>query len=143
MSNETLNFENATTQQKLDRFIEMWHKVFVESDESPEATIRKYFTDDYQFHVNGQLLNFEDMVSRARKMREYIDHAKLTVIESVGEGNKLAEIHEVDVTTIDGARSTVRLHNFLEFSGDKIKTVRSLTMNFDGDERHDDIASRH
>ena len=143
MKPNAIEIERATTQQKLDFFLQTWRDVFVEAKETPEATISRYFTEDYQFYVNGHLLDFDDMVSRARRMRQEIARADLTVLESVGEGHKLAEIHQVEVVTEDGAKSTVRLHNFLEFSGNKIKRVQSLTMNIGGDERHADIASRH
>ena len=135
--------EHGTTQEKLEFFLECWTQVFVKADEPPEATVDKYFAEDYYFFVNGHVLDFDDMVSRATKMREDIESASIRVIESVGEGSKLAEIHEVDVVTKDGAKSTVRLHNFLEFSGNKIKQVLSLTRNSNADARHADIASRH
>ena len=143
MGRDSHTIETAGTDEKLAFFLEAWRKVFVENDASPEETVAKYFSEDYEFFVNGHLLGFDEMVSRARRMRDEIDHASVTTIEWVGEGDKLAEIHEVDVVTKDGAASRVRLHNFLVFEGNKIKSVQSLTMNINGDPRHDDIASRH
>lgn len=135
--------ENGTTEEKLDFFLKSWREIFLENNETPQDNIARYFCRDYQFYVNGHLLDFDLMVDRARRMRGEIDTALIRIVEAVGEGNKLAEIHEVDVVTKDGAKSMVRLHNFLTFADNKILTVRSLTMNIDGDERHGGIASRH
>ncbi|MEM6581315.1 MAG: hypothetical protein AAF699_08590 [Pseudomonadota bacterium] len=143
MGADRLAVVNGTTEDKLEFFLESWREIFLESNKTPEEVIACYFCRDYQFYVNGHLLNFDLMVDRARRMRAEIDTASIRIVEAVGEGNKLAEIHEVDVVTKDGARSVVRLHNFLTFADNKIQTVLSLTMNMDGDERHADIASRH
>ena len=136
-------FDNSNTQTKVAYFIEIWKKVFIDKTESPDEVIKRYFTTDYRFYINGIVLSYTDMLNRAKLMRSDIKSAEITIIDALSELNKLATIHQVDALTQEDKHVRIYLHNFLEFEAEKIKIVRSLTQNLIGDKKNADIASRH
>lgn len=133
-----------TTQKKLDFFVSTWKRLFVNTNDEPaEKVVEDCFTDNYQFTVNGAELDFDKMIDRANIIRKDTKDLQLEVLQSVGEGDQLADIHQVRVTKIDGSTLQVYLHAFTTFSNGKISRIRILSMNIGGTEEDVDIASRH
>lgn len=109
---------------------------FSQEDSHPlEATIDRYFTSDYTQRTNGALSGRDGFAAHIRALRAVAAEGIVKVSEAVREGDRIADRHEVTVTTRDGTTSRIEVYLFGELADDgRLRRVDEITRLVDGDE---------
>jgi hypothetical protein len=118
---------------------------FGDEDTHPlEATIDRYFTPDYQQRTDGELVGRDGFAAHIRALRGLAADGRVQVREAIGQGDRIADRHEVTVTRQDGTTTRLEVYLFGEFASDgRLRRVDEISRVIDGDQRDAGLARVH
>ncbi|WP_322101944.1 nuclear transport factor 2 family protein [Paraburkholderia sp. J41] len=70
----------------------------------------RHFGSDFRQRANGNWDDGSTFLARIARVREVIEHATITVLDEVSNGNRYAERFVIDLLKYDGARITQEIY---------------------------------
>ncbi len=85
---------------------------------SAEEAVDRHFGPTFRQRVNGKVDDRAAFLARMVDIREAVEHATITVLDELTDGNRYAERHVVDLVQRDGARVSQEVFVFAERDSD-------------------------
>jgi hypothetical protein len=106
-----------------------------------EATIDRYFSPHYAQRTDGVLCDRDGFAAHIRALRALVAAGSVEVCEAIGNGDRIADRHQVIVTKRDGSTSRLEVYLFGEVAADgRLLRVEEITRILDGDDADTSIA---
>lgn len=99
------------------------------------------FSEDYQQHTDGNLLDFEGFVQHLDHVRAQVSHIAFRVEQACCTPNLLADRHIVTVTKTNGQTSDIEVYMFARLRDGKIWRIDEVTRVMKGDHADKSLAS--
>lgn len=122
-------------------WIEQVLKDVVEDMQADEHVFSQYFSPSFIQHVDGQTSNYQGFVQHMLKQKSILKSAKLTVLHTLTEGNKICTVHKVDAVKKDEKKISVKVIAYYELEDGKIVKCDELTYLLTGDEQDRNLGS--
>lgn len=106
------------------------------------STIESYFSPEYQQHVDGKTLNYEEFIAHIKHVKEVVQTAKLTFEKLTVVDSVVSSIHVVDVVKKDGGKAKFRVHGDFTFDNNRLIKTDERTEMLSGHESDEDLGSR-
>ncbi len=85
---------------------------------SAQEAVDRHFGPTFRQRVNGSLDDRAGFLARILDIREAVEHATITVLDELVDGNRYAERHVVDLVQRDGTRIRQEVFVFAERDSD-------------------------
>lgn len=85
---------------------------------SPQEAVERHFAPAFRQRTNGSWDERAQFLARMVELREVVEHATVTVLEELIDGDRYAERHVVDLVQRDGTRTIQEVFVFAERDSD-------------------------
>ncbi|HEY0177105.1 MAG TPA: nuclear transport factor 2 family protein [Pedobacter sp.] len=130
----------------MNNYKELVKEAFAEVLANPEfneQTIARYFGPDYQQHVDGKVLNYDQFVSHMKVIKQKTTALQFDYKTIIQEGNIVFTNHLVKVTKPDGTLAEAHLIAEFHIENGQIVYCNELSRLLIGEERDRDLGSAH
>jgi len=91
-------------------------------------TIDRYFAPDYRQRADGVELDRASFEAHIRHVRSTVSSATVEIMETLQEGNRIADRHLIQATKRDGSVIQVEVHLFGELAQDgRIRRINEVS----------------